>query len=138
MNSGHEAGFRYMASMATAEHVTSIGGQEMSLDSLTTLETKIQEATGLNAQHKTELLNLLADLKDEIADLSTTSVEHAHSITSFTDISAHEATKQVKNQQLLHIAIEGLSTSVKELEASHPELVATVNKLCNLLSSLGI
>ena len=110
----------------------------MSLDSLTRLETKIQEATGLNVQHKTELLNLLAALKDELADLSTSYEEHAHSITSFTDISAHEATRQSKNQQLLRIAIEGLSTSVEELEASHPELVATVNKLCNLLSSLGI
>ena len=110
----------------------------MSPDSLTRLETKIQEATGLNAQHKTELLNLLANLKDELAGLSTTYEEHAHSITSFTDISTHEATRQSKNQQLLHIAIEGLSTSVEELEASHPELVATVNKLCNLLSSLGI
>jgi uncharacterized protein DUF4404 len=110
----------------------------MSLDSLTRLETKIQEAPDLNAQHKTELLNLLANLKDELAGLSTTHEEHAHSITSFTDISAHEATRQTKNQQLLGIAIEGLSTSVEELEASHPELVATVNKLCNLLSSLGI
>jgi len=110
----------------------------MSLDSLTRLETKIQEATDLSAQHKAELLILLADLKDELASLSTTYEEHAHSITSFTDISTHEATRQTKNQQLLQIAIEGLSTSVDELEASHPELVATVNKLCNLLSSLGI
>jgi len=110
----------------------------MSPDSLTRLETKIQEATGLNAQHKTELLTLLVDLKNEIAKLSTTSEEQAHSIRSFTDISAHEATREFNNQQLVRIAIEGLSTSVEELEASHPELVATVNKLCNLLSSLGI
>ena len=110
----------------------------MSLDSLTRLESKIQEATDLSLQHKIELLNLLADLKQELADLSTTSAEHAQSIRSFTDISAHEATRQAKNQQLLRIAVEGLSTSVEELEASHPKLVATVNKLCNLLSSLGI
>lgn len=127
-----------MASMATAEPATSRGGDKMSLDSLTRLETKIQEATGLSVQHKTELLNLLADLKKELANLSTTSEEHAHSITSFTDISTHEATRLSKNQQLLRISLEGLSTSVEELEASHPELVATVNKLCNLLSSLGI
>jgi uncharacterized protein DUF4404 len=124
--------------MATVKHATSRGGYQMSQDSLTQLETKIQEAAGLDAQHKAELLNLLANLKNELAGLSTTYEEHAHSIMSFTDISTHEATRQSKNQQLLHIAIEGLSTSVDELEASHPELVATVNKLCNLLSSLGI
>jgi hypothetical protein len=111
---------------------------EMPADTMAKLEAKIQETQHLNPSQKAELLTLLAALKGEIADLVTTHEEHAHSITRFTDLSAHEATRQQKHPDLLRLAIEGLSTSVEEFEASHPTLVETVNKLSTLLSSLGI
>jgi uncharacterized coiled-coil DUF342 family protein len=91
----------------------------MPIDSLEQLEVRLQETYSLNPQQKDELLRLLADLKQEIADLSKTHEEHAHSIARFTDLSAHEATRRHKNQDLLRMAIEGLSTSVAECE-SHP------------------
>src|SRR5262245_37676915 len=110
----------------------------MPIDSLAQLEVRIHESQGLNPQQKAELLRLISDLKREIAALSTTHSEHAHSIARFTDLSAHEATRQHKNQDLLRLAMEGLSTSVAEFEASHPTLVDTVNKISSLLSNIGI
>jgi Domain of unknown function (DUF4404) len=110
----------------------------MPLDSLAQLEARIHETQSLNPPQKDELLRLLTDLKREIAALSTTHAEHAHSIVRFTDLSAHEATRQHRNQDLLRLAMEGLSTSVAEFEASHPTLVDTVNKISSLLSNMGI
>jgi Domain of unknown function (DUF4404) len=110
----------------------------MSIDSLVQLEARIQETQSLNPQQKEEFLRLLADLKEAIAELSTTHAEHAHSITRFTDISTYEATRQHKNPHLLRLAMEGLSTSVEEFEASHPALVNTVNQLSTLLANMGI
>jgi hypothetical protein len=110
----------------------------MLMDCLVQLEARIHETQGLNPQQKEDLLWLISDLKQEIAGLSKTHEEHAHSIARFTDISAHEATRRHKNQDLLRIAMEGLSTSVAEFEASHPTLVDTVNKISSLLSNMGI
>jgi hypothetical protein len=110
----------------------------MPTDSLGQLEARIQETQGLNPQQKAELLRLLAELKQEIAALSETQAEHAHSIARFTDLSAHEATRRHKNQDLLRIAMEGLSASVAGFEVSHPALVDTVNKFSSLLSNIGI
>jgi hypothetical protein len=101
------------------------------------LEVKLQGTHGLNPRQKEELLRLLSDLKQEIADVSKTHEEQAHSIARFTDLFAHEATRRHKNQDLLRIAMEGLSTSVAECE-SHPTWVETVNRISSLLSNMGI
>ena len=110
----------------------------MPVDSLVQLEARIHDAQGLNPQQKEEFLRLLTDLKQEITALSETHAEHAHSIARFTDLSAHEATRRPRNQDLVRIAMEGLSTSVAEFEASHPMLVDTVNRISSLLSNMGI
>lgn len=110
----------------------------MPIDSLVQLEARLQEAHGLDPRQKEELLRLISDLKQEITALSETHAEHAHSIARFTDLSAHEATRRHRNQDLLRIAMEGLSTSVAEFEASHPTLVNTVNRISSLLSNMGI
>jgi hypothetical protein len=115
-----------------------IGVHEMAIENIATLEAKIRASNGLNAQQRAELLALLAELNREIVELSKTHQEHATSIASFTDLTAQEAMRQHRNQHLLRIAIEGLSTSVEEFEASHPELVNTVNKVSAILSNMGI
>jgi hypothetical protein len=38
----------------------------------------------------------------------------------------------------MQISLDGLSTSVRELHASYPKLVNTVNTICTFLSKLGI
>ncbi len=102
------------------------------------IENKVKKIDSLKDESKTQLLNLLSTLKSEIAELSKTKGEQAESIIGFAEISTHEATRQDKNPQLLELSIDGLSTSVKGFEVSHPSLVGTVNSICVMLSNLGI
>ncbi|MCK9196119.1 MAG: hypothetical protein M0P16_03980 [Syntrophales bacterium] len=102
------------------------------------IEERLRKTESLNEKNKSELLNLLLTLKVEIADLSKTHNEHAESITGFVQVSTHEATRQEKNPELLKLSIEGLGSSVRGFEASHPELVNVVNAICSMFSNLGI
>ena len=102
------------------------------------IKDRIQKASSIKEEKKSELLNLLSTLKFEVEELSKTQADHAKSITGFTDISTHEATRENKNPELLKLSIEGLSSSVKGFETSHPKLVKIVNSICFTLSNLGI
>jgi hypothetical protein len=102
------------------------------------IEEKIQQGSSISDENKTELLQLLATLKEEMVELSKTQREEAESITGFTQISAHEATRQDRNPQLLQLSLEGLRSSVSDFETSHPRLSETVNSICHILSNMGI
>jgi hypothetical protein len=102
------------------------------------IEERMRKTESLNEENKTELLNLVSTLKAEIADLSKTHNEHAESITGFADLSTHEATRREKKPELLKLSIEGLGSSVRGFESSHPNLVRVVNDLSTMLSNLGI
>ncbi len=106
-------------------------------DTLVKIEKKLQDAT-IKPESKKELLKLVAELKTEVTELAKTKQEQSESITGFTHISTHEATRQRKDPQLLKLSLEGLSSSVKEFEASHPKLVDTVNRISMILSNMGI
>lgn len=107
-------------------------------DTIKKIENRVKKIGSITDDNKTQLLNLLSTLKSEIEELSETQSEHAESILGFTEISTHEATRLDKNPQLLKLSIDGLSSSVKGFEASHPSLVGTVNSICVMLSNLGI
>ena len=85
-----------------------------------------------------ELMQLLGTLKSEVAELSKTHGEQAQSIAGFTEVSAHEATRAEQNPELLRLSLQGLGSSVRELEESHPRLVQIVNAISSALSNLGI
>jgi hypothetical protein len=105
---------------------------------LGTIEARIQNSESIRADRRAELLELLGKLKAEVASLSQTDEEQARSIAGFAEISAHEATRADKNPQLLQHAVDGLSSSVKGFEESHPRLVQIVNAISGFLSNLGI
>jgi hypothetical protein len=107
-------------------------------ETLAKLETKIRQASAISTNNKTELLQLLSTLKAEMATLATTHAEHAASITGFTEVSMHEATRQDKNPHLMDLAVKGLQSSVAALEVSHPRIVELVNALSLLLSNIGV
>lgn len=107
-------------------------------DTIEKIEQNIQKVGAIKTESKTELLSLLARLKSEIADISNTNVDEAQSIAGFTELSAHEATREKKNPQLLELSLKGLSSSVAGFEESHPKLVETINAICVALSNLGI
>jgi hypothetical protein len=105
---------------------------------LAQIEEKIRRGGVISDEQRQELLTLLSDLKEEVADLSETRSEDAESITRFTGLSAHEATRQEINPRLLALSLEGLKSSVDDFEQSHPKLAETVNSLCHILSNMGI
>jgi len=107
-------------------------------DTIGKIESKVQGAEAIPEERRQELLDLLRRLKSEVAQLSRTHGEQAESIAGFTEVSAHEATRSEQNPELLKLSLKGLSSSVEELEESHPRLVQLVNAISNTLSNLGI
>jgi len=107
-------------------------------DTIGKIEARIQGAEAVKEERRQELLQLLATLKSEVADLSKTHEEQAQSIAGFTEISTHEAIRMEQNPELLKLSLEGLGSSVRELEESHPRLVQIVNAISSTLSNLGI
>ena len=102
------------------------------------IEEKIRKVESLDDKSRNEVLSLVSTLKTEITALSETHRDQAESIAGFTALSAHEATRETKNARLLTLALDGLSSSVKGFEATHPRLVQTVNSICDTLSNMGI
>jgi Mg2+ and Co2+ transporter CorA len=102
------------------------------------IEAQIKDADSISGDKKSELLHLLATLKSEVTKLSKTNADQARSITGFTELSAHEATRGQQNPELLKLSLSGLSSSVEGFEKSHPRLVQIVNAISNTLSNLGI
>jgi archaellum component FlaC len=107
-------------------------------DTIGKLEAKIQSAESIKEERRSELAQLLSTLKTEVAALSKTHEEQAQSIAGFAELSTHEATRAEQNPRLLKLSLEGLSSSVEELEKTHPRLVQIVNAITSTLSNLGI
>lgn len=106
-------------------------------DTLEKIEERVRQAA-IAPQQRTELLELLAALKSEVGTLSRTHEEQAESIAAFTAVSAHEATRDQKNPELMDLSLRGLTHSVQGFEESHPKLVQLVNSISTTLSNLGI
>ena len=102
------------------------------------IESKIKLSPNIPEDKKKEYFALLNELNDEINELSKAEKEKAQSIKGFTKITAHEATREQVDPHLMQISLEGLSSSVRELHASYPKLVNTVNAICAFLSKIGI
>lgn len=102
------------------------------------IEEKLKQSHSIKESDKTELIALVTKLRTEIADLSKTHSEHAESIVRFAELSAHEAMRNEKNPDLFKLSLEGLTSSVRSFETSHPSLVVIINRICKMISDLGI
>ncbi|MGA2245215.1 MAG: DUF4404 family protein [Verrucomicrobiota bacterium] len=102
------------------------------------IEARIGGAESVSPERRSELLQLLATLKTEVAALSKTNEEQADSIAGFAQLSAHEATRSEQNPQLREISLHGLRSSVEDLQQSHPRLTQIVNRISKTLSDWGI
>ena len=102
------------------------------------IEAKIRGADAVSEERKRELLQLLGTLKSEVSTLAKTHDEQAESIAGFAQLSAHEATREKPDPQLREISVSGLRSSIAGFEQSHPKLAQIVNRICNMLSNLGI
>ncbi len=107
-------------------------------DTISKIEEQIQGSEAIKDDRRRELLQLVGTLKAEVANLSQTNREQAQSIAGFAQVSTHEATRSEQNPDLLNLSLQGLKSSVQELEETHPRLVQIVNAISNTLSNLGI
>jgi hypothetical protein len=107
-------------------------------ETLLKIEERVRNAESITPQQRNELLGLLATLKAEVTGLSDAHPDQAQSIAGFTAVSAHEATRDERDPELMELSIKGLSHSVGGFEESHPKLVQAVNSICTTLSNLGI
>lgn len=102
------------------------------------IEERLRGAVSLETTQKSELLELVGALKEEISALEASQPDHARSITGFADLSTHEAIREAKRPELLSHAVGGLSSSVRGFEQAHPRLTGIVNRLAVLLSNMGV
>jgi len=107
-------------------------------DTIAKIEHQLDTAQTIRPERKAELSKLLETLKSEVSSLSSTHGEQAASIARFAEVSAHEATRSTQDQQLLDLSLEGLRSSARDFEQSHPKLVQIVNSISSTLSNLGI
>ena len=107
-------------------------------ETIARIEAQLKNAASLSDQNRAELLDLLARLKSELTTLSKTNAEQARSIAGFTELTAHEATRQQQDEALLGHALDGLNTSVKGVELRHPQLTGIVSGLIQSLTNTGI
>jgi hypothetical protein len=107
-------------------------------DTIAKIQKRLQQSPNLSTQKREELLELVSQLKTEIADLSESDPDQAQSIAGFTEMSAHEATRDKQQEGTMESALDGLESSVTGFEAAHPKLVGVVNRIASTLSNLGI
>ncbi len=107
-------------------------------DTIAKIQQRLEQTANLPDDKRRELLVLLAQLKTELASVATADPDQARSITGFTELSAHEATRDQPSQATMQNAIAGLESTVKGFEAAHPKLTAVVNRIAESLSNLGI
>ena len=81
--------------------------RNMIQETITQIEARMKEAKSLNDEKKREILNLLSTLKTGVSKFSKTHPEHTQSISSFAEVSIHEAIREEKNPQLLKLSLRG-------------------------------
>src|SRR5262245_20389035 len=98
-------------------------------ETIAKIEERLKNSGSLSAEQRADLLRLLTTLKAEVGNLSADEPEKAQSIAGFTAVSAHEATREQRNPELVDLSIKGLAQSVHGFEDSHPKLVQVVNSI---------
>ncbi len=110
----------------------------MSLKKIEAIEKKIEATSQIDAKIKENLLDLMRSLKTELADLKENHPNTAHNIADKTQVSTEKILTSDNKQNELQENIDGLQETVEEFEVSHPKLVQIVNRLCMMLSDIGI
>lgn len=110
----------------------------MSEEQIRKAESALESATGISSDKKSELLTLLSNLKSALGSASQTHYEAAQGVARLAGASAREATRPDKKPELLGAALDRLKQSVKKFEATHPDLVITVNGFATALAEMGL
>lgn len=107
-------------------------------DTLSKIESAIARVQAGDSGEKARLVELLGQLKAELAALPEARLDEARSIGNFTEAAAHEVTREGGSVQLRNLSISAISYAVKGFEATHPRLVSVANEICMILARMGI
>jgi len=111
----------------------------MGTETIKKIEEKIQNNTALGDAKKTELLELMGKLKLELEQLQKTDSSKAKTIAELAETSTQKAFDALTAVEVSsETPLKELETSVEEFEVSHPRLVRVINRICIMLSSIGI
>ena len=103
------------------------------------IEEKIQNNASIDQGKKAELLELMAHLKLELEHLRKTDSSKARAIADLAETSTQKAFDALTTVDTSsETPLKELETSVEEFEVSHPRLVRVINRICIMLSSIGI
>lgn len=102
------------------------------------LEDGLRKADDLPAESREELLQLVRELRQELAPLADQHSDDAGNIAAFAEASLSGARGDRRNPTLVGAAIGDLTASVEKFEASHPRLVDVVNRIAVALANMGI
>lgn len=109
----------------------------MANETITRIEQMLRDAT-LPQEERDTLLELMANLRQELATLSGEGAEKAASVASFTEVAAREAVRREKDPALLEHATAGMTKAVQSVGSGATGLTRVVNQICDFLSSMGI
>jgi hypothetical protein len=107
-------------------------------DKIEKIAKRISGSKSLSDAQKKEYLKLIEELKTEVASLNGSHSDDAASILNFAEVASHEALRDKRDADLGQISRSGLELAVRKFEATHPNLFASVNSICNYLAGLGI
>jgi ABC-type transporter Mla subunit MlaD len=107
-------------------------------ETLSQIENRVRESSAISEHHRVELLKLIGQLRTEISGLAKTHADHAGRIVDLAQVSAQAATDSAKNPAHLRHSLDGLESSVRDFEKTHPQLAAVVNRISGMLSNMGI
>lgn len=111
----------------------------MSAEIINKLEEKIQNNESLEQGKKAELLELMGHLKLELEQLQKTDSRKARTIADLAETSTQKAFDALNAVDISsETPLKELETSVEDFEVSHPRLVRIINRICIMLSSIGI
>ncbi len=111
----------------------------MGVETIKKIEEKIQNNAALDRNKKAELLELMGNLKLELAQLQKTDSSKARAIAELAETSTQKAFEALTAVDVsTETPLKELETSVDEFEVSHPRLVRIINRICIMLSSIGI
>ena len=98
-------------------------------DKLKSIEERIRQSENMKGENKEAVLNLLAELKDEI-DTSNEGVQE--------DVKLGISEMGHEDEGIIKSAFNEINKSISEFEESHPKLVQIVNSICTQLSNSGL
>jgi hypothetical protein len=102
-------------------------------EKLTALENKIHSSTSMKQENKDAVLTLLAELQEEINEISNDKVAKLVELQGLNEL--QKSTEE--DSGLLKSALNEVSETVNSFEESHPKLVQVVNSICTQLSNSG-